>query len=407
MSFLYEYMTESEHADAIEQAEFENMSMKFDHALECLRMEHAVRISNIDTEILVNEYTQEDMENLYVQEMAVFMEGVKDLWAKFKKWIHELVQKITGKRNRDAEQQAKNSDEEVELEYDPKQVPGILKKANAVLKKVIDVKKDDGSGIDPKKLATRLGIAAATGAATVGAVFLAAKKKTKVKKGELVPVIEVIDAEIIEADKIVQALPEPSGSDQEAANQLSAVKDMGSGVVNWGRGIIQEFTRKLLGGAGGGEGPKALPAGEGPKALPPASGDGEKPKASSASAGTSGAFAKAVSQLKGDPELAQAWSKMKKAGRKKGIFKDGFNLDEARKAAEAAIEGGLSEEVANKVLSFLKGHVGEGVMYEMVWDAEDLVDDPIFESTDMPDFMSEGTEFTSTLKELLDLANSL
>lgn len=406
MAFLYEYMTDAELEAAKEQAEFENASMKLDHALECLRMEHAIRVNNIDTECMINEYTQEDLENMYTREMAMYMEGAKEWWAKFKAWVSNIIKKITGKKNSDADAAAKKSDEEVELDYDPKEAKTVLAKVNGILHKVTDVKKDDGSGVDPKKLASRLGIAAAAAAATAGAVFLATKKKTKVKKSELPALRDEVQAELTNVDNTIQGLPEPSGDDAAAQAQAQSIKDIGTGAVRWGQDIINQMMRHIMGGGNA--------SADGPKALPPASdGGGTEPKqkerTSSASKGSTGAFTKALGALKRDPELDKAWKALKKWGRKE-YFSNGFTLDACKQAIAAAKgsdEFTGDKSVLDKILKFMVDHdVQENVTYEMTWDDIDDTAVPTMESTDF-DFITEGTEFTTSLKELLDLADML
>ena len=405
MAFLYEYMTPEELEDAKEQAEFENASMKLDHSLECLRMEHAIRINNIDTECMINEYTQDDLENMYTQEMAMYMEGVKEWWAKFKAWVASIINKITGKKNPDADAAAKKSDEEVEMDYDPKEAKTILAKVNGILHKVTDVKKDDGSGVDPKKLASRLGIGAAAAAATAGAVFLATKKKTKVKKSELPAIRDELQGELNSLNQTIQGLPEPSGEDAAAAAQAQTIKDVGTGAVKWGQDIINQAIRFIMGGGNASAGDNNT------KALPPSSEGGEAPKqkerASSASKGSTGDFTKALGALKRDPELDKAWKALKKWGRKE-YFSNGFTLDACKKAIAAAKSADNftgEKDLLDKIMKFMTDHnVQENVTYEMTWDDIDETEVPTMESTEY-DFITEGTEFTGNLKELLDLAN--
>lgn len=408
MAFLYEYMTPDELEIAKEQAEFENASMKLDHSLECLRMEHAIRINNIDTECMINEYTEDDLENLYTREMAMYMEGVKEWWAKFKAWVASVINKITGKKNPEADAVAKKSNEEVEMDYDPKEAKTILAKVNGILHKVTDVKKDDGSGVDPKKLASRLGIGAAAAAATAGAVFLATKKKTKVKKNELPSIRDELQSELNGLNQTIQGLPEPSGNDAAADAQAQTIKDIGTGAVKWGQDIINQAIRFIMGGG------NASANGD-TKALPPASGSdgssdsGQKERSSSSSKGSTGDFTKAIGALKRDPELDKAWKSLKKWGRKK-YFSNGFTLAACKQAiadAKGADDFSGDKGVLDKILKFMTDHnVQENVTYEMVWDDIDETEVPTMESTEY-DFITEGTEFTGNLKELLDLANSL
>ena len=79
MRYLYDYMTESELAMAQESAQLELEAMRIQHGFETCRMEHELRLKAIDTRMVLENYTEDDLTQLYTREMQVYTEGVKEL----------------------------------------------------------------------------------------------------------------------------------------------------------------------------------------------------------------------------------------------------------------------------------------------------------------------------------------
>ena len=398
MSYLYEYMSTDELEIAKEDAIIENASMKFDHAIKCLVMEHAIRISNIDTEALVQEYTNDDLEAMYTAEMAVFTEGVKELWEKFKKFIASLVAKITGKKAPVNVPPAEEK-EKVELEYDPKEVEIILDKVGNTMKKIVDIKKEDGSGIDPKKLGSRLGITIGAGVLGVGAVFLASKKKTTVEKGKVLGFIENLKNKVKGINNDIQSLenPEAAGSDTEKASKISMLKDLATSALKWASGVINSFINaiKSIGKKDGASSDKA--ASDGNK--------NSEPKTMS----------EVITLLKADKSLKSAWSDLMTWDKTRGgnNIKGKINLSILKKSIDRAQDdGGFkgNADALSKIIEFIQQyHITESTSLGLTFeDLSTIIESASDNSFDAEiDCMAENTNFTESFNDLMELIDSL
>lgn len=221
MTFLYEYMSPEEHEEAKQQAIFENESFKLDNELTRIEMEHAIRLHNIDTECLINEYTENDLENMYIREMGIYTEAVANWWTKFKNWVKNIINAIIGKNKASADDVKDAPDDTTELPFDPDATCTILNKLKGVINNITNVTKPDGT-LDVGKLATRLGIGAAVaGAATGGGIGISAliknaTKKTNVPTKKIPEKMEALQAAANgikeEIDK-VEVQPTPSAND--------------------------------------------------------------------------------------------------------------------------------------------------------------------------------------------------
>lgn len=224
MTFLYEYMTVEERAEAIEEAQFMNESMKLDHELEKLQMEHAIRLSDIDTECLVKEYTQEDLENMYMAEMAIYMEGVKDWWENFKKWVSNLINKITGNKP----EKPSNPEGDVTLPCDPKEVENILDKTKNVVSNITNFQKEDGS-LDEGKVLKGIGIAAATGSLAT-AVAAAVNKPFRTTLGKA---FESVTNLIPKFNSVKSSIDSQNpGTDEASQKKCKGIKELFSKVFS-------------------------------------------------------------------------------------------------------------------------------------------------------------------------------
>lgn len=181
MAFLYEYMTDDELQFAREQAVFENESRHLDNEMAILCMEHELRLHDIDTSAILENYTEDDLTALYKKEMVVFTEGVKEWWEKFKDWFKGVIDALLGKHKTEPPK-PEEADEEVDLSVDLKKANTIADKFLAALKKPFNFKKDDGS-LDYGKIC---GEAAITGfgALLTGGGILFRKNKMKKKEAE-------------------------------------------------------------------------------------------------------------------------------------------------------------------------------------------------------------------------------
>ena len=97
MAALYDYMNEEELMIAQESAMINNEGMKFDNQFQILALEHEMRLHDIDTKALLDNYTEAVLEDAYLAELQIYEEGVKEAWEKFKAWFIQLINKILGK----------------------------------------------------------------------------------------------------------------------------------------------------------------------------------------------------------------------------------------------------------------------------------------------------------------------
>lgn len=191
MSFLYEYMNEDELAFAREQAQFENESLHLENAFSILCMEHNVRLNDIETQVLLENYSDDNLTEMYTKEMAIFMEGVQDWWKKFKEWVKGIWNAILGKVQKvdgDVRKAATDVDEEIELPVDPSRLKKITTAVSTNLKKITTFKNPDGS-YDTGKIIGAVCAAVGAGAGIAG-ITTYAKNNTKVKAKEAVKILD-------------------------------------------------------------------------------------------------------------------------------------------------------------------------------------------------------------------------
>jgi hypothetical protein len=181
MSFLYEYMSDDELRDARENAVYENESLHLDNQMKILCMEHEARISDIDTQVILENYTGDDLTELYKKEMIIFTESVKDWWENFKKWFTGVINALLGK-NKHQELPPEEAKKEIELPIDVKKANSIGRRFLDAIKRPFNYKKDDGSinygKIAGEAVGTTVGLSAIIGTGS----FLF--KKTKMTKEE-------------------------------------------------------------------------------------------------------------------------------------------------------------------------------------------------------------------------------
>lgn len=166
MAFLYEYMTEDELAIARESAVFESESAHLDNELKVIFMEHELRLNDIEMNVIVENYTDDDLTALYIKEMETFQESVGEWWDKFKKWFVGVINALLGKT--DVTNNGREADEEIEVPVDLDKANSMADKFLQALKKPFNFKKEDGS-VDYKKI---VGEAAVATILTGGGILL-------------------------------------------------------------------------------------------------------------------------------------------------------------------------------------------------------------------------------------------
>lgn len=423
MAFLYEYMSPDELAYAKEEAQFNNDSMKLDHALECIRMEHAIRISNIDTESLIQEYTQDDLENMYVKEMAIYMEGVKEWWEKFKNWVKSIVNKILGKKSNETPE---NPEEEVTVPYSPKKLDEVLNKVKGMISNITNIQKDDGS-LDTEKVVTGLGLVA--GAGGIAAGLKAIYKPVKMKIKDLIAGLNSNGKNLTDVSNSLNNAP--SGG-EDAEKKCKGIKDLVTPILSTVNGWISNAWAIVTGAkkknsgeqgssdsadnSGSSKSENQDTSTSDTKEEPPANDEkkpeeGSKPAEPKQRSSTAQSYADWAAKTKGGP-LGSALNFMKKYGRKNKIVENNtYNMTTIEKIVNAAKDdSSVPEDMKKSLDELLKSAETAGVestLFEYTDDDNDI-GESIMESLDDPfNFMESGLEITGGLKELTDLIKDL
>lgn len=414
MAFLYEYMSPDELAYAKEEAQINNDSMKLDHALECLRMEHAIRVSNIDTESLIQEYTQEDLENMYVKEMAIYMEGVKEWWDKFKTWVKNLVNKILGKK---VTEPPENTEEEVTAPYSPKKLDEVLNKAKSMISSITNVQKEDGS-LDTEKVAVGLGLVA--GAGGIAAGLKAIYKPVKMKIKDLIAGLNSNGKNLTEVSNTLNNAA-PSGG-EDAEKKCKGIKDLVTPILSTVNGWIANAWSIVSGGKKKDNGEsessgsadnskpedqKTAPSSETPEQKSAEESKPEEPKHRSS---TAQSYSDWAAKTKSG-SLGSTLNFLKKYGRKNKIVENNtYNMATIEKIVAAAkADSNVPDETKKSLDELLKSAKSAGVEAALFeYTDDDDIGESIMESLEDPfNFMESGLEITGGLKELTDLINDL
>lgn len=417
MAFLYEYMSPDELAYAKEEAQFNNDSMKLDHALECLRMEHVIRISNIDTESLIQEYTQDDLENMYVKEMAIYMEGVKEWWEKFKAWVKSIVNKILGKKSTEPPE---NPEEEVTVPYSPKKLDEVLNKVKSMISNITNIQKDDGS-LDTEKVVTGLGLVA--GAGGIAAGLKAIYKPVKMKIKDLIADLNSNGKNLTDVSNSLNNAP--SGG-EDAEKKCKGIKDLVTPILSTVNGWISNAWAIVTGAkkknngeqsssdsadnSGSSKSENQDNGTSGTKEEPSAS-EEKKPSEPKQRSSTAQSYADWAAKIKAG-SLGSALNFMKKYGRKNKIIENNtYNMTTIEKIVNAAkADSSVPEDMKKSLDELLKSAETAGVestLFEYTDEGEDI-GESIMESLDDPfNFMESGLEITGGLKELTDLIKDL
>lgn len=248
MQFLNDYMSASERENAIFEAQMNRESIALDNKFSSLMQEHALRLSDIDLSVALERYSDDSTQALFEREMAIYMEGVKEWWAEFKKWFSNLINKLCGKTTPDVQaglEAAKNDPGKVTLPCD---VDEVVKGGESVLDKIknfFKYKKDDGS-LDVGKIAAEAGGAAVVSAMLgIGGVKLADTFKEKeYDKKDLPPLWERILAFFKKADSTVKDIkddtPEGKSIKDVIMKVFQPIKDILGKVKNAIVGLVKK-----------------------------------------------------------------------------------------------------------------------------------------------------------------------
>lgn len=257
----------------IDELQFELESMKFDHEFETLRANHEIMLSTINTEKLIYEYADNKISYLYETEMEVYMEGVKEWWERFKAWVRNIINKITGKTT----PSGGSPDEEVEIPFDPDQANSIISKARGMIKNITNFQNEDGS-LNKEKVGGALGIAA--GAATIGAMITAALKPRKKRRKDADKAVDDVSNNLRAASDDIDKMS-PKGPEDD--KKFKGIKDLFTNITGTFGNLIGKFkASRKKDDKKPSEQPESPKKEEGeqpkPPENPPKTGDGEQPK---------------------------------------------------------------------------------------------------------------------------------
>ena len=138
MNGIYDYLTESERAEMIENVSLKNEAENIMLEFAICDMKHEAAIRSIDTAALVNNYNEATLVEQYVKEAEEASKAKKSLWQKFKEFVKKIVDKIVGfftgvtKKDIPDDAEVEISKKELEQAENASKNKGILKKVAKV-----------------------------------------------------------------------------------------------------------------------------------------------------------------------------------------------------------------------------------------------------------------------------------
>lgn len=182
MSFLYEYMNADELVVEKELARISHEAMEIEHACMLMESAHQLKINEIDTECLINEYTEDDLQSMYEAEQANVNEQKKSLWQRLKAFFKRIWNAIFNHNDEEkqAMEEAKKNNGEIEVPFDPNEVDSFVSKVSSQANKIINDK--TGTEIKWDDVAKAIGIGVATTAAASTLGFMLKRTKTTFAK---------------------------------------------------------------------------------------------------------------------------------------------------------------------------------------------------------------------------------
>lgn len=225
MAFLYDYMTESELELAKEEKEFEMESTRIMNAMTAIEMKHELDIKQIESRAMFESYTDDQLTEAYEREYLLYTEATDSVWAKFKAFIKNIVNKILGRKSGNVPADLANT--EVTLDDNPGKV-------REIINKVAGIFKTTEGDLSILKV-TIAGVGSA-----IGVKFLKDKlterkaEKTKIKAGDL-------STEISETEKSVKNLQESIPDDPKDGSFKSTLISLGNYVVSLGQKLINKM----------------------------------------------------------------------------------------------------------------------------------------------------------------------
>lgn len=144
MAFMYDYLTEAELEIEKESRLIDMEGLRLINAMEAVNMRHELDVKAVETKAIFENWTDSELMSGYSRELAIYTEGVKDLWEKFKALIRNIINKILGRKV--DESAALQSADEVTLDHDPSKIGQIIDDCGKAIKSALSLKKTDENG---------------------------------------------------------------------------------------------------------------------------------------------------------------------------------------------------------------------------------------------------------------------
>ena len=144
MAFMYDYLTEAELEIEKESRLIDMEGLRLVNAMEAVNMRHELDVKAVETKAIFENWTDSELMSGYSRELAIYTEGVKDIWEKFKTFIHNIINKILGRKV--DESAALQSSDEVTLDHDPSKIGQIIDDCSKAIKSALSLKKTDEDG---------------------------------------------------------------------------------------------------------------------------------------------------------------------------------------------------------------------------------------------------------------------
>lgn len=199
---------------------FEKSGEIIDKELYIIETEHKSRINFINNYILKENENSSSLENFLDLEINLYIESTESLWQKFKKWVKNIIKAIFGNKAK-IPKEVKDSNEEIELDYDPKE------RLNFIQKIIKTVKNN--------KTKFTIGSSALVGTGLLLGIkkYFSKNKKTKVNASEIMFVIDLMDKTSKDMELNLNVTEEDSSKDPENQNWM----------MKFGRIILSEIHR--------------------------------------------------------------------------------------------------------------------------------------------------------------------
>ena len=172
MAFLYDYMTESERQNAIDEKYFEMEFTRLENKFRASRMKHELAVKNIEAKAIFENCTDDQLTAMYEAESLVYMEETQGIWQGIKNLIRQILDKITGRKKKELDGADSVNGKTVELDEDP----GVIRQALQAIKKLFV--KDEGT---PTTLSVALGAIGTSVAVSKIAETVKNRKQQKTK----------------------------------------------------------------------------------------------------------------------------------------------------------------------------------------------------------------------------------